>query len=78
MSAAPLPLPEQITDWTLVPAPRPDNAVDLVFSLSGPAGSTSLCLLLAREEAREHARAVLRATGYGGERTHRMQMNGGQ
>ncbi|WP_407528394.1 hypothetical protein [Methylobacterium oryzisoli] len=71
MSAAPLPLPDLLTDWTLVPAPRPDGAVDLVFSLSGPAGSTTVCLLLSRDEARAHARAVLRAAGDGAGRTHR-------
>lgn len=76
MSAAPLPLPEPIEAWTLVPAPRPDGSVDLVFSLSGAAGTTTVCLLLSRDEARAHARAVLRAAGDGGERTHRMQVEG--
>lgn len=69
MSAAPLPLPEPITEWALAATPRPDGAVDLVVSLSGPAGSTAVCLLLSREEAREHAQAVLRAAGDGAERT---------
>lgn len=69
MVAAPLPLPEPIDEWALAPAPRSDGAVDLVFSLSGPAGSTTVCLLLSRDEARAHARAVLRAAGDGAERT---------
>ncbi|WP_407521887.1 hypothetical protein [Methylobacterium oryzisoli] len=72
MSAAPLPLPEPLTGWTLVPAPRPDGAVDLVFSLSGPAGLTTVCLLLSQVEARAYARALPRAAGDGAERAHRM------
>ena len=69
MSAVPLPPPEQITDWALAATPRPDGAVDLVFSLSGPAGSTAVCLLLSREEARKFARSVMGAAGDGAERT---------
>ena len=69
MSAAPLPLPDPITDWVLAATPRPDGAVDLVVSLSGPAGSTAVCLLLSREEARKFARSVMGAAGDGAERT---------
>lgn len=75
MSAAPLPLPDPITDWALAATPRPDGAVDLVFSLAALAGPTTVCLLLSRDEARAHARAVLRAAGDGAERTHRPQVD---
>ncbi|MBY0397333.1 MAG: hypothetical protein K2X91_12825 [Thermoleophilia bacterium] len=69
-----IPLLDPLHSWALAATPRTDGAVDIAVSLFGDTSTKTACITVSRDEARDFARAVLRAAGDGAERTHRTQV----